>query len=252
MRPSPAEIVRTLVTGRLPALAHLARSAGPHQVRHATDPDGRVLLLVPTPGDLATALTPPPGDTDVATVLDVRDLPPTTSAPALGRAWLSGWAERLDGDEARQAAMDFAATQPAGDLLDVGNRFQLHRFEVAEARWEHAGATRRIDPQAYARAEPDPLHAVEAELLADLTDHHAEQVAGYLRRRLKLSGTESPQVLRIDRYGLLVAYGRPGATRQTRVRFARPAADVADLSRLLHPMLCSQQPAAPTVSTTIP
>ncbi|MBW4700508.1 MULTISPECIES: DUF2470 domain-containing protein [unclassified Micromonospora] len=244
MRPSPAEIVRTLVAGGLPALAQLAGSTGPHQVRHATDPAGRVLLLVPAPGDLATALTPPAGDTAVAAVLDVLDLPPTAGAPSLGRAWVSGWAERLDGDAARQAAMDFAATRPTGDLLDVGSRFQLHRFEVTEARWERAGATRPIDPQAYAQAEPDPLHAAEAGLLADLADHHAEQVAAHLRRQLKLTGAESPRVVRIDRYGLLVAYGQPGAARRARVSFARPVADVAELSRLLHPMLCPRQAAA--------
>ncbi|MEU1887550.1 DUF2470 domain-containing protein [Micromonospora rifamycinica] len=244
MRPSPAEIVRTLVAGRLPALVHLPGSTGPLQTRHAVDPDGRVLLLTPAAGDLATALTPPEGDTDVAAVLDVLDLPPTAGAPSLGRAWLSGWAERLDGDEARRAAMDFAATRPTGDLLDVGSRFRLHRFAVAEARWERAGATRRIDPQAYARAEPDPLHPAEADLLADLADHHAEQVAGYLCRQLRLSAAEAPRVVRIDRYGLLVAHGRPGATRRTRVGFARPVADVAELSRVLHPMVCPRQAAA--------
>ncbi|GHJ08593.1 hypothetical protein TPA0907_29600 [Micromonospora humidisoli] len=244
MRPSPAEIVRTLVAGRLPALAHLAGSTGPQQVRHATDPQGRVLLLVPTSGDLATALTPPAGDTDVATVLDVLDLPPTADAPSLGRTWVSGWAERLDGDAARQAAMDFAATRPTGDLLDVGSRFRLHRFAVTEARWERAGATRPIDPQEYAQAEPDPLHAAEADLLADLADHHGEQVAAHLRRRLQLPGTESPRVVRIDRYGLTVAYGRPGAVRRARVSFARPVTDVDELSRLLHPMICPRQAAA--------
>ncbi|MBB5115211.1 DUF2470 domain-containing protein [Micromonospora echinospora] len=239
MRPSPAEIVRTLVAGRLPALVHLARQPGPHQVRHAVDPDGRVLLLVPVVSDLAAALVPP-GDTDVATVLDVLDLPPTAGAPSLGRAWVSGWAARLDGDEARRAAVDFAATEPTGDLLDVGRRFHLHRFEVAEARWERAGRVRRIDPEAFAEAEPDPLHPVEAALLADLADHHAEQVGDYLRRRLDLPGDRTPRVVRIDRYGLLVADGRPGATRRARIAFARPVADVAELSRLLHPMLCPQ------------
>ncbi|WP_174536288.1 DUF2470 domain-containing protein [Micromonospora chalcea] len=244
MRPSPAEIVRTLVAGRLPALVHLARHPGPHQVRHAVDADGRVLLLVPVVSDLAAALVPPEGDTDVATVLDVLDLPPAAGAPSLGRAWVSGWATRLDGDEARDAAVDFAATDPAGDLLDVGSRFHLHRFEVAEARWERAGRVRRIDPEAFAEAEPDPLHPVEAALLADLADHHAEQVGDYLRQRLRLPGDQIPRVVRIDRYGLLVAHGRPGATRRARLAFPRPVADMAELSRLLHPMLCPRAAAA--------
>ncbi|SCL37349.1 Protein of unknown function [Micromonospora rhizosphaerae] len=241
MRPSPAEIVRTLVAGRLPALAHLAHRPGPHHVRHVTDPEGRVLLLVPVVSDLAAALRPADGEADVALVLDVLDLPPAAGAPSLGRAWVSGWAARLDGDEARRAALDFAAAEPTGDLLDVGTRFHLFRFEVVEARWERADSVRRIDPGAYAEAEPDPLHPVEAELLADLADHHADQVAGYLRRQLGLADDNPggpPRVVRIDRYGMVVAYGRPGARRRARLAFPQPVSDHAELARLLHPMLC--------------
>ncbi|MDT0529528.1 DUF2470 domain-containing protein [Micromonospora sp. DSM 115977] len=245
MRPSPAEIVRTLVAGRLPGIAHVAHRPGPHQVRHVTDPDGRVLLLVPVVSDLAAALRPADGDSEVALVLDVLDLPPAAGAPSLGRAWVSGWAARLEGDEERRAALDFAAVEPAGDLLDVGTRFRLHRFEVVEARWERGDTVRRIDPEAYAEAEPDPLHAVEGELLADLADHHAAEVAGYLRRQLGLAdgGTDTaPRVVRIDRYGLLVVHGRPGARRRVRLAFPRPLDCQAELTRLLHPLVCRHAP----------
>lgn len=241
MRSSPAEIVRTLVAGRLPGLVHVAHRPGPHHVRHVTDAEGRVLLLVPVVSDLAAVLRPVDGDPDVAVVLDVLDLPPTAGAPALGRAWVSGWATRLDGDEARRAALDFAAVEPAGDLLDVGTRFRLFRFEVVEARWERGSSVRRIDPAAYAEAEPDPLHPVEGELLADLAEHHTDQVTGYLRRQLGLAdggGHAVPRVVRIDRYGLVVTYGRPGARRRARLTFPHPVADHAELARLLHPMLC--------------
>ncbi|MEU6075194.1 DUF2470 domain-containing protein [Micromonospora sp. NPDC047074] len=241
MRPSPAEIVRTLVSGRLPGLVHVAHRPGPHQVRHATDPDGRVLLLVPVVSDLAAALRPAAGDSDVALVLDVLDLPPAAGAPSLGRAWVSGWASRLDGAEERHAALDFAAAEPTGDLLDVGTRFRLHRFEVVEARWERGDSVRRIDPGAYAEAEPDPLHPVEAGLLADLAEHHGAEVAGYLRRQLGLAGDApdtAPRVVRIDRYGLLVSHGRPGARRRVRLEFPRPLAGQAELARILHPLVC--------------
>ncbi|MFI7514266.1 DUF2470 domain-containing protein [Micromonospora echinofusca] len=240
MRPSPAEIVRTLVAGRLPGIAHVAHRPGPHQVRHVTDPDGRVLLLVPVVSDLAAALRPAGGDSEVALVLDVLDLPPAAGAPSLGRAWVSGWAARLDGDEERRAALDFAAVEPTGDLLDVGTRFRLHRFEVVEARWERGDTVRRIDPEAYAEAEADPLHAVEAELLADLADHHGTEVAGYLCRQLGLAdaGDAAPRVVRIDRYGLLVTHGRPGARRRVRLAFPRPLQCQAELTRLLPPLVC--------------
>ncbi|NJP32342.1 DUF2470 domain-containing protein [Micromonospora thermarum] len=241
MRPSPAEIVRTLVAGRLPGLVHVAHRPGPHHVRHVTDPDGRVLLLVPVVSDLAAALRPTAGGCEVAAVLDVLDLPPAAGAPALGRAWVSGWARQLHGAEARAAAVDFAAVDATGDLLDVGTRFRLFRFEVVEARWERAGSVRRIDPGAYAEAEPDPLHPVEAALLADLAVHHAEQLSAYLCRQLGLvdgGAGAGPRVVRLDRYGLLVAYGRPGVPRRARLAFPQPVADHAELARLLHPMLC--------------
>ncbi|SCL15916.1 hypothetical protein GA0070616_0871 [Micromonospora nigra] len=241
MRPSPAEIVRTLVAGRLPGLAHLAHRPGPYHVRHATDPDGRVLLLVPVVSDLAGALRPTGGGGEVAVVLDVLDLPPAAGAPSLGRAWVSGWAGRLDGDEARSAALDFAAVEPTGDLLDVGTRFRLYRFEVVEVRWERAGTVRRIDPVEYAGAEPDPLHPVEAELLTELAERHSERLTGYLRRQLGLVADDprwTPRVERVDRYGLLVSFGRPGARRRARLAFTDPVTDRAGLARALHPVLC--------------
>ncbi|MEH1057684.1 DUF2470 domain-containing protein [Micromonospora sp. CPCC 206171] len=246
MGPSPAEIVRTLVAGRLPGLVHLAHRPGPYHVRHATDPQGRVLMLVPVVSDLAAELDPGVDD-DVAVVLDVLDLPPAPGAPSLGRAWVSGWAAPLRDAEARRAAADFAAVDPTGDLLDVGTRFRLHRFEVAEARLEGADSVRRVDPGEYAAAEPDPLHAIEPELLADLTDHHEAQVTAYLRGHLGLTGGR-PRVVRLDRYGLVVAYGGPGDRRRARLAFPHPVADPAALSRLLHPMLCARAAGARPVA----
>ncbi|MCO1597838.1 DUF2470 domain-containing protein [Micromonospora sp. RHAY321] len=236
MRPSPAEIVRTLVAGRLPGLVHLAHRPGPHHARHVTDPDGRVLLLVPVASHLAAALRPVPGGADVAVVLDVLDLPPAAGAPGLGRAWVSGWAAELRGAEARSAAVDFAAVDPTGDLLDLGVRFRLFRFEVVEVRWEHAGAVRRIGPGEYAEAEPDPVHPVEARLLADLAERDAAQVTEYLRRQLGLTEQTPdgpPRVVRIDRYGLVVVLGRPGSRRRVRLAFPCPVADPDELSGLL-------------------
>ncbi|WP_328344459.1 DUF2470 domain-containing protein [Micromonospora sp. NBC_00421] len=237
MAPTPAERIRTLVAGRLPGLVHLAHRPGPFHVRHATDREGRVLLLVPVFSDLAAELDPG-AVRDVAVVLDVLDLPPAAGAPSAGRAWVSGWAMPLHGGSARRAAADFAAVDPTGDLLDVGSRFRLHRFEVAEARLETAGVVHRVDPGEYAAAEPDPLHADEAALLADLADHHGPAVVAYLRRRLDLTDDE-PRVVRLDRYGLVVAYGRPGDRRRARLPFPHPVTHPAQLPHLLHPMLCT-------------
>ncbi|MGI5215150.1 DUF2470 domain-containing protein [Plantactinospora sp. CA-290183] len=247
MQPSPAEVARTLATGRLPGAAHVAYRPGPHEVRHATDPVGRVLLLVPVVSDLAAALRPAPGMPGTALVLDVPDLPPAAGAPALGRVWASGWAEALAGAEARRAALDFAEVNPTGDLLDVGRLFRLYRFEPAEIRLERGGEMLDIEPAEYAAAEPDPLHPVERELLADLADHHQPEVARFVLRQLGRSAEPStldgsaPRIVRLDRYGLVVDLGRPDARCRARLAFPRPVRDQADLATLLHPVLCRRR-----------
>ncbi|GAB2950698.1 DUF2470 domain-containing protein [Micromonospora polyrhachis] len=244
-QPSPAEIARTLSAGRLAGTAYIACRPGPHPVRHVVDRHGRVLLLVSVTSDLAMALWPAVGAEDVAMVLDVRDLPPGAGAPSLGRVWLSGWASVLDGQEARQAALDFFDVDPSGDLLDVGRGFALYRFEVAEVRLEQADRTINVDPEEYASAEPDPLHQIERELLADLADHHGPAISAFVRDRLgNLAGAADglpAQVVRLDRYGFVVTVGPADARLQARLSFPRPVRDRADLARLLHLVLCGHR-----------
>ncbi|BCJ63322.1 DUF2470 domain-containing protein [Polymorphospora rubra] len=243
MQPSPAEVARTLAAGRLAGTAHVACRPGPHPVRHVTDPSGRLLLLTRAGTLSANALHPSDGADDVAVVLDVPDVPPVTGSPSLGRVWISGWATELTGAAAVAAAVDYAAVDPTGDLLDVGRGMVLHRVDVAEIRLERAGTMIDIDPDDYAEAEPDPLRDEEGELLADLGDHHVTEMAGFIRRQLRGAGHDhrpdhQPQVVRLDRYGFVVAIGPPGSRYCARLTFPRPVADRADLAKLLHPVLC--------------
>jgi hypothetical protein len=237
MQPTHAEVARTLAAGHLPADAHIACRPGPHPVRHVADTAGRLLLLAPADGVLTTALRPVEGTDDTALVLDVTDVPPAAGAPSLGRVWVAGWARRLAGAGARAAALDYAAVDPAADLLDVGDGHVLHRMEVAEIRYERDGVLTDVDPDEYAAAAPDPLRGIESDLVADLADHHGPAMAGYLRRRLGPAAADpaaEPRVVRLDRYGMLV---RTGA-RLARVAFPRAVADRHDLAHLLHPVLC--------------
>lgn len=80
------------------------------------------------------------------------------------------------------------------------------------------------------------MHPVEARLLADLAEHDASQVTEYLRRQLGLTEQTPdgpPRVVRIDRYGLVVILGRPGARRRVRLAFPGPVADPDELAGLL-------------------
>ncbi|MET0426093.1 MAG: DUF2470 domain-containing protein [Actinoplanes sp.] len=236
MHPSHAEVARTLAAGHLPAVAHIACGPGPLPVRHVTDAHGRVLLLSPADGALAVALRPQEGNDDTAMVLDITDVPPMAGSPALGRVWVSGWARRLDGDEARAASLDYADVDASGDLLDVGVGQVLHLMDVAEVRYERNEKLVDIDPEEFAEATPDPLCRIEFDLIADLLDHHEEEMSAYVRRQLgkTFQPKAEPQVVRMDRYGFMVRLD----DKLARLAFPRPVTDRHDLAHLLHPVLC--------------
>ncbi|WP_067498243.1 DUF2470 domain-containing protein [Actinoplanes sp. TFC3] len=236
MQPTHAEVARTLAAGHLPATAHIACRPGPHPVRHVTDAQGRVLLLSPAGGSVAAALRPGPDVDDTALVLDIADVPPVSGAPSLGRIWIAGWATRLEGAEARQAALDYAETDATSDLLDIEDGQVIHRMDVAEIRYERNGVLVDVDPDDYAEATPDPLRSIEFDLIADLSDHHVTEMSDYVRRQLGPAARpgDDPRVVRLDRYGFMVRLGK----RLARLAFPRPVTDRHDLAHLLHPVLC--------------
>jgi hypothetical protein len=244
MQPTHAEVARTIAAGQMPASAHIARRSGPFPVRHVTDAHGRALLLSPRDGALTGALHPNEGNDDAALVLDITDVPPIAGGPSLGRVWIAGWAVALSGDEARAATLDYADTDAASDLLDVGDTQVLHRMEVAEVRYERCGALFDIDPDEYAAAKPDPLRTIEFDLIADLADHHVAEMTSYVRRQLgPVAGPQDePRVVRLDRYGFMVRVG----DRVARLAFPRAVADRHDLAHLLHPVLCHRCAASPS------
>jgi hypothetical protein len=239
MQPTHAEIARTLSAGHLPASAHIACRQGPFPVRHVADGHGRLLLLSPRDGVLTAALRPiEKGTDDTALVLDISDVPPVAGAPSIGRVWMSGWARLLQGAEARAAALDYADTDPAADLLDVGDTQVLHRVEIAEVRYERDGTMFDVDPDEYAEATPDPLRAIEFDLIADLADHHVAEMTAYVKRHLGPAARQAAgndiTVVRLDRYGFMVRLGE----RLARLAFPRAVRDRRDLAHLLHPVLC--------------
>jgi hypothetical protein len=236
MQPTHAEVARTIAAGHLPAVAHIACRPGPLPVRHVTDVHGRVLLLSPAEGAFAGAVQPPPGSDDTAMVLDITDVPPIAGSPTLGRVWVSGWAIRLAGDDARQAALDYAEIDASGDLLDVGGSQVLHRMDVAEVRYERNENLVDVDPDEFVAASPDPLRQIEFDLIADLADHHLAEISAYVRRRLgsTFQPEKEPRVVRMDRYGFLVCLD----DKLARLAFPRPVTDRHDLAHLLHPVLC--------------
>jgi uncharacterized protein DUF2470 len=250
MRPSPAEVVRTLIAARQPGQLHLPEAAWPVEVEHATEPDGTPLLLVEDAAPGAAEL-PAAGADDVAALLTIPDVTPYEATPSRGEAVLLGWVAPLSGAAARSAADAFAAVRPLPALLDVGRGRTLYRMDLAEIRLDAEDRTAPVDPDAYRRARPDALRLREADLLADLNDHHPEihaALLGWARAAVPTATAALP--VRLDRHGLLLrvttseATGAAtgDATRHLRLAFRAPATNLADLAATLHQLCCHRCP----------
>lgn len=132
----------TLAASRRIAQIQVVWHPHPFRVRYAIDGQGRPLLLCRAGGALDQALT----DNDAA-VLHVQG--------ERKKIWIAGWAAPAAD---RAAALDFAAANPQGDLLDVGRGFGIYRVDVAEIRFgAGAGATIDIDVDDYLAACSEPV-----------------------------------------------------------------------------------------------
>src|SRR5262249_42958946 len=136
MRPSAAELARTLISGRVPATARLVGHPGSVNVRHAADRSGRPLLLARLDDRLARALR---GRRPPTVVLHATDAPPSIDAPTLGWVLVGGEVTLVPEDEAPEAVLDYAETSADADLFDVGHGAVLLRVEVLQVRLGQTG-----------------------------------------------------------------------------------------------------------------
>lgn len=240
MSQSAAEIVRTLLLGRLPGAFTIDGSSLGGSLLHALDRQGRPLLLSRR-GDVLDDL--PDAQAGPQVRLGVADRPPVVDAPSLGRAVVVGRLRELSADDAAVAVHEFAEANPVAELFDVGGDVSMYSIDVMWARLEREAATTNVSVDEYAAASPDPLHEVEKDLLADLADHHAPQIENFIRHVLAAAGVTpaiAPRPVRLDRYGFLVDIGTGSsgtAGRWARLEFTRTVRNQHDLAHLMHPVL---------------
>jgi hypothetical protein len=236
MRPSSAEVARTLARGRLLGALHVP-GCGRLRVRHATGADGDPFLLTREGGELSGALNGGPA-ANRPLVLSVDDVAPVVGAPGRGRLWLSGHAQRLDRAAALSAADEYATLKPTGDLLDIGRGFALFRLYTADVRLANGRTLVEVDVDDFRAARPDPVADEEERLLCDLNDHHREQLVALVRR---VAGRQAPadcRAVRLDRYGLVVAPGGGSAPAlRVRLGFPKPVDSVCEVLNLVHALL---------------
>jgi hypothetical protein len=136
-----AQFAHTLASASTTVEVRVVWHPNPFRVRHALDAHGQPLLLCRAGGALDNALT-----SNDAVVLSV--------GRGMDQLWIAGWASPASGVD---AALEFAAARPVGDLLDVGRGYGIYRVDVAEIRLRRGdGPMEEIDVDDYA-ASSEPV-----------------------------------------------------------------------------------------------
>ncbi len=246
LRPTIAERARTVAAR--PGAA--VRAAGLDRCRvlaHAVTAAGDVLLVVPTDGEVATAVRHAPDGDLAALVMATDHAPVRLRDPVRAQVWLSGWLAPVEAGEERAAAVAFADVAPVGDLLDVGRGATLLRMDLAEVALGEGGAVAELTPEAFLAADPDPLVEVEAAVLQHMDAEHRAELA-LLRSRIPaalLGASDVVRPLGLDRCGLRLRIEQPRGHRDVRVPFAAPISDAEQLATAVHRLLCAARGGCP-------
>ncbi|WP_086731638.1 DUF2470 domain-containing protein, partial [Streptomyces fradiae] len=166
------------------------------------------------------AAAPARGD-ELRAVLELTDVAPVAVPHRVrGRAWVSG-----------RLTLSPAAAEPGRALL---------RLEVGDLHLDDLWGAGPVDPEDFARAEPDPLRAHEAELLQHLAAAHDDRMLALAALLGHRAGTGPAAVRRVtplalDRFGLRVrCRDAEGRTFDARFDFPAPVRHVHGLRRALH------------------
>ncbi|MFI0479208.1 DUF2470 domain-containing protein [Actinomadura sp. 9N215] len=237
--PTAAERARTLAYGIADGV--LVAPGVPYAPvpAHATDRDGRPLLLVQSASPIAAGLRnpAPDADADVPATLRISDVAPVALADRVrGRAWLHGWLSEVPDAELRAAALRVSHAHPRPELLDLGaerdgrREWTILALEVAQVEIDDAWGSATLEPEEYAAAAPDPFVAVESGILTHLDACHRDELAGLPPESVP-PGPVRP--LALDRYGMWLRCSAPPsdahATFDLRLPFAEPVSDLHGL-----------------------
>ncbi|MBH1936847.1 DUF2470 domain-containing protein [Streptomyces sp. AV19] len=228
--PSAAERTRTLVQSTCSAVLLVPglESARPEQLSpeaRSVGRDGDVFLAFPAASPVVRTATHAQDD-DLPAVLEITDVAPVSVPNRIrGRAWLSGWITCVPG-----------VAEPGHMML---------RLELGEASVDDLWGAERVEPGAFAEADPDPLVEYEADLLQHLHSGHGDQVRSLWRllgERREAAGPDDRAVpLALDRFGLRVRFthGRGEGSLadrsfDARFEFPEPVRNVVGLRRAMH------------------
>ncbi|MER7586035.1 DUF2470 domain-containing protein [Micromonospora sp. NPDC127501] len=186
--------------------------------RHVVTSGGRLRVDLPAGCHLADHLT---HQRETVAMVEVTDLAPTPVRDRVrGRATLTGWLV----SEAVTTGID-------QELVTV--------LDLAAAELTVDGHTTCVDPDEFAAALPDPLAAVEADLLCHLDHHHPHTVEGLSRLipARHLQGVRQVRPVRLDRHGVVLRLELSRGDRDVRLSFRAPLRHPDELGAQIEELL---------------
>ncbi|MFG3499159.1 DUF2470 domain-containing protein [Streptomyces sp. NPDC047928] len=223
--PSAAERTRTLVQGTCSSVLLVpgADTARPEQLvpdARTVGPDGELFLLYPAASPTVRAATHAQAD-ELSAVLEITDVAPVAVPDRIrGRAWISGWLTLAPGIAA-----------PGHMML---------RLEIGDLYVDDLWGAGPVEPEDFARAQPDPLASYETDLLQHLATAHDRQLLTLTSLLGDRAGEGESAVRRVaplalDRFGLRVRCQEAGGRSfDARFDFPEPVRDISGLRRSMH------------------
>ncbi|MGI5520185.1 DUF2470 domain-containing protein [Micromonospora sp. CA-259024] len=186
--------------------------------RHAVTSDGRLRVDLPAGCHLADHLA---HQRETVAMVEVTDLAPTPVRDRVrGRATFTGW-----------LVTEAAATGIDQELVTV--------LDLATAELTVDGHTTCVDADEFAAAQPDPLAAVEADLLCHLDHHHPHTVEALSRLipARHLQGVRQVRPVRLDRHGVVLRLELSKGDLDVRLNFRAPLRHPDELGTQIEELL---------------
>ena len=154
-----------------------------------------------------------------------------------GRVTLLGPCEQVEGDGGSARAA-FLATHPnAGYYADFRD-FAFWQLRVESIRYIGGyGRMSWVEAADWHTAEPDPLVASAAGIIAHMNDDHAEAMALYCRAFSKATDITAATMTGVDRYGFEMSAVTADGPRPVRLAFADPVGTPEEVRAALVAML---------------
>ena len=222
--PDPAERARTVLSHAVTSVIEVGADLSVVLDALAVDTDGSLVLMENEDGPLAQRVA---GQTMPAMVRSALVSGVPGPDRLLDSVTLHGTIEVADDVRAALEVLLAAYWDRPVETVLPSDASMLLRVTVAQLRLDGEP----VDPDAYARAAPDPLAAGSDGVVEHLLSAHPEQVVqlAHLLDPALLQTAHAVAPIRVDRFGVTFRVDCPAGSRRARVDFPAPLRGPAEL-----------------------